>query len=132
MWAELKEAGLEDVIHAAIYEGQIMLMQIYTNREGNIAIPIAILTDAQVMAAAREVVEDGEYYKKLNLDQMRSMKSPYPNDPHNRAITHKMQVVLSMSPIECVINLPKFIRLCIELLDRGYLLEDIFYDGKPN
>lgn len=128
MWNELQDLGIEDIIKEAIAEGLPVLMKIYISKDGTRMIPIVLMKDAEVMTVLREMLTDADYYRKVNLEELEKAQRHNPDNPW---IDGRIGIIKTMSDAEVIVNLPKFLRLCIEMLDRGFDLGDILFD-KPH
>ena len=131
LWDSLEEAGLPYAVSPLNpLSGSSMGIDTYANWDRSFQMSFVLMTGKQVHAAAQEMVADVEKYRAFNMDTIRSYADRMPEGAamNTRA---RLDVIARMTKAEVLVGMPKFIRVCLELLDRGYDLEDMFYD-KPH
>lgn len=131
LWDELEEAGIQEAVSPLNpLSASCMSIEGYANFNGERPRMFVLMTGAQVHAAAQEMVAEVEKYRQYNMDSIRHYADQMPpgTGVNTRA---RIDRIARMSRAEVLVGMPKFIRVCLELLDRGYDLEDMFYD-KPH
>ena len=131
IWDELERAGIEYAVSAdGPFLHSCMAIKSYVNWDASFSMDYMLMTSKQVHIAAQEMVEDVEKYREFNIGIIRRCARRMPADAAS-SIQSRIDHIGRMTRGETLVGMPKFIRVCLELLDRGHKLEDMFYD-KPH
>lgn len=131
IWDSLKDADIEYATSPYNpLSASCMSIDSYSNWDGTFQMSFVLMTGKQVHEAALEMVADVEKYRAYNIETVQGHLICI---PPGRAINTqaRMEIISRMTVGEVLVGMPKFIRVCLELIDRGHKLEDLFYN-KPN
>lgn len=131
IWDELEQAGIEYAVSPDNpLSHSCMSIKSYANWDASFCMDFMLMTSKQVHMAAQEMVADVEKYREFNMDMIRNYARRMPVGAAT-STQARIDHVGRMTRGEILVGMPKFIRVCLELLDRGHNLKDMFYD-KPH
>ena len=128
LWDKLEGSNL---LHALDYQRQVGLCTILIVHQrvstGCIE-PIVLMSDKEVMDSLREYLGQGEMFRANNIQMAQDAFDKATSVEEQAKLHERMEEIGDLTELECILNLPGFIRLCLELQDRGHDLADMFYD----
>ena len=128
VWNGLVGAGIEAALEPGSYMYyHAMAVNIFVKPDGTFSMPMALMTGKQIHVEAREMCNDVEIYRAINIETLRESEAI--TDGQLQSQLKCIYDIGQLSEPAVLVNIPKFIRLCLELLDRGYNLEDMLYDA---
>lgn len=123
-YQQLTDAGLEEylLVTSEIYKAAELCKT--WQHSGKVWL-ISSMTDEHLVQTCKHLIDERIVYKEVSMYYLTQ------NATKSVIWRQLLEEVGPLSPLENIVRLPTFVRICSELISRGFSLQDVFH-GRVN